>query len=119
MRRLEAENFEDNRISVIFPDATALALPGLGPFIAAGPIIADLQASADDSSAGIARGLIGLGIPAVKAERCQDRLNAGNFLLSVHVETDAEFDLARRIFAALGTEDVDICSPGEGELHAA
>ena len=119
MHRLESENFQDSRISVIFPDTTALALPGLGPFIAAGPIVEDLQASADCSSAGIAEGLIGLRIPAAKAERCHNHLKKGKFLLSVHVESDAEFELARKIFASLGTEAVDICCPGEGELNVA
>jgi hypothetical protein len=117
MQRLEKENFADDRISVVFPDQGALKLPGLGPFIAAGPIIAALGASTDESSADLAGGLIGLGIPALKAEYCQQRLTEGKFLLSVHVVNDAESDRARRIFSDMGAED--ICSPAEGDWHAA
>jgi hypothetical protein len=117
MHRLESENFADERISVVFPDRGALELPGLGAFIAAGPIIAALGASTGESAVGLAGGLIGLGIPASKAECCQQRLTEGKFLLSVHVVSDAESDRARRIFSEMGAED--ICSPAEGSLHAA
>ena len=58
MHRLEGENFPDERISVIFPDAGATVLPGIGPFIAAGPIIATLSAASEAVSQGIGGRLI-------------------------------------------------------------
>lgn len=111
MRRLEAENFTDDHISVVFPDTGALTIPGLGAFIAAGPIIDALRAATHESSAGLASGLTRLGVGAGRARRCQERLEDGNFLLSVHAATEEQAGRAKKIFADMGAQD--ICTPGE------
>src|ERR1700723_3820597 len=63
----------------------ALAIPGVGPFIAAGPILAALSGAAVGAAVGgIAGGLVGLGIPELEAKRYEGKIKAGNMLLSVH-----------------------------------
>ena len=111
LHRLESERFSDESISVIFPDQGALPIPGIGPFIAAGPIVSALSRAADAACAGIAGGLIGLGIPGAQAQGCQSKIEAGNFLLSVHAASADELDRAMRIFAEMGAQD--IYNPGE------
>jgi hypothetical protein len=112
MHRLEAEKFTDDHISVVFPNTGALNLPGLGSFIAAGPLIDSLRAVAEGGSCcGIASGLIRLGIDAVKARRCQEKLEGGDFLLSVHTATSEEADRARKVLTDMHAQDV--CVSGE------
>ncbi len=90
----------------------ALAIPGVGPFIAAGPILAALSGAAVGAAVGgIAGGLIGLGIPELEAKRYEGKVKAGNILLSVHTENSEEIKAAERIFKSAGCED--ICSTGE------
>jgi hypothetical protein len=85
----------------------ALAIPGLGPFIAAGPIMAALSGAAVGATAGgIVGGLIGLGIPEIEAKRYEDRLKKGNYLVSVHAEDSERIDEAKDIFDAEGAEDI-------------
>src|SRR5262245_52883329 len=63
----------------------ALAIPGLGPFIAAGPIMAALSgAAAGAALGGLAGALIGLGIPEYEAKRYEGKIKEGNVLISVH-----------------------------------
>ena len=63
----------------------ALAIPGLGPFIAAGPIMAALAGAAGGAAAGgLAGALIGLGIPEYEAKRYEGKIKDGNILMSVH-----------------------------------
>ena len=65
----------------------ALAIPGVGPLLAAGPILAALSAAALGAAVGgLAGGLIGLGIPELEAKRYEGKILAGNILLSVHTE---------------------------------
>jgi hypothetical protein len=90
----------------------ALAIPGVGPFIAAGPIIAALSGAAIGAAiGGIAGGLIGLGIPEIEAKRYEGKLKKGNILISVHAENSAEITRAKNIFSKAGAEDV--CTTGE------
>lgn len=90
----------------------ALAIPGVGPFIAAGPIIAALSGAAVGAAVGgIAGGLIGLGIPEIEAKRYEGKVKAGNILLSVHTENAEEIDRAKDIFKQAGAQD--ICTTGE------
>ena len=90
----------------------ALAIPGVGPFIAAGPIVAALSGAAVGAGAGgIAGGLIGLGIPEIEAKRYEGKVKAGNLLLSVHTEDSAEITRAKDIFTKAGGQD--ICTTGE------
>jgi hypothetical protein len=65
----------------------ALAIPGVGPFIAAGPIMAALSGAAVGAAVGgIAGGLIGLGIPEFEAKRYEGKVKQGNLLISVHTD---------------------------------
>lgn len=90
----------------------ALAIPGVGPFIAAGPIIAALSGAAIGATVGgITGGLIGLGIPELEAKRYEGKLNEGNILISVHTENSDEIARAKEIFDAAGAED--ICTVSE------
>ncbi len=90
----------------------ALAIPGVGPFIAAGPIIAALSgAAAGAAVGGITGGLIGMGIPEIEAKRYDGKIKNGNLLISVHTENSDEISRAKEIFTKAGAED--ICTTGE------
>jgi len=90
----------------------ALAIPGLGPFIAAGPIMAALGGAALGATAGGLTGaLIGLGIPELEAKRYEGKILSGNILISVHTEDSEERTLARDILQRAGA--IDISSSGE------
>jgi hypothetical protein len=90
----------------------ALAIPGVGPFIAAGPIIAALSGAAIGATVGgITGGLIGLGIPELEAKRYEGKIKEGNILLSVHTENSEEVARAKDIFTKAGA--LDICTTGE------
>jgi hypothetical protein len=85
----------------------ALAIPGLGPFIAAGPIMAALSgAAAGAALGGITGALIGMGIPEYVAKRYEGRVKEGGILVSVHTEDRAERERAKGIFEAAGAEDI-------------
>ena len=89
----------------------ALAIPGVGPFIAAGPIVAALSGAAVGAAAGgIAGGLIGLGIPEIEAKRYEGRIKDGNILISVHTEDVGDIARAKDIFKQAGAQD--ICTTG-------
>jgi hypothetical protein len=90
----------------------ALAIPGVGPFIAAGPIMAALSGVALGATVGgVAGGLIGLGIPELEAKRYEGKVKEGNILISVHAEDSAEIARAKDIFTQAGAQD--ICTTGE------
>ena len=90
----------------------ALAIPGVGPFIAAGPIMAALSGAAIGAAVGgIAGGLIGLGIPELEAKRYEGLIKEGNILISVHTENSTEITRAKEIFKQAGAKD--ICVTGE------
>ena len=90
-----------------------LAIPGVGPFIAAGPIMAALSGLAVGAAVGgVAGGLIGLGIPEIEAKRYADKVKDGNILISVHCEDSTEASTAKDIFKSAGA--TDITSSGEG-----
>ena len=96
----------------------ALAIPGVGPFIAAGPIMAALSGVAVGAAVGgIAGGLIGLGIPEIEAKRYEGKVKAGNLLISVHTEDSAEITRAKDIFTRAGAQD--ICTTGEASTPKA
>ena len=85
----------------------ALAIPGVGPFIAAGPIMAALAgATVGGAALGITGALIGLGIPEYEAQRYAGRLEKGGILLSVHCSTSDEVKKAKDIFKRTGAEDI-------------
>jgi len=85
----------------------SLAIPGLGPFIAAGPIMAALSgAAAGATVGGIAGALIGLGIPELEAKRYAGKVQGGDILLSVHVDSSDEASRAKQILETGGATDV-------------
>jgi hypothetical protein len=95
-----------------------LAIPGVGPFIAAGPIMAALSGAAVGGAVGGLTGaLIGMGIPEFEAKRYEGRIKSGNILISVHSEDGDETSRAKKIFEDAGAEDIS--SAGEsGTSHA-
>jgi hypothetical protein len=85
----------------------ALAIPGLGPFIAAGPIMAALSgAAAGAALGGIAGALIGLGIPEYEAKRYEGKIREGHVLISVHTDDRTERSRAKEILERAGAQDV-------------
>jgi hypothetical protein len=86
-----------------------LAIPGVGPFIAAGPIMAALSGVAVGTAVGGVTGaLVGLGIPEHEASHYEDRLRSGRCLVSVHADEYAEVERAKSIFQESGAEDIAI-----------
>jgi hypothetical protein len=84
-----------------------LAIPGLGPLIAAGPIAAALSGAAVGAAVGgITGALVGMGIPEFEAKRYEGRIKGGNILISVHTEDQNEVQRAREIFQHSGAQDV-------------
>jgi len=96
----------------------ALAIPGIGPFLAAGPIIAALAgAGALGAVGGIAGSLIGFGIPEFEAKRYEGRVLEGGILLSVHCD-DGEWEArAKDILESSGAMDVSSTSEARARYH--
>ena len=93
----------------------ALAIPGAGPFIAAGPIMAALSGMAVGATiGGIAGALIGMGIPELEAKRYEGKIKAGNILISVHTESADQVATAKKIFRDASAEDIG--STGEAAV---
>jgi hypothetical protein len=93
----------------------ALAIPGVGPLIAAGPIMAALSAAAIGAAlGGIGGALIGMGFPEIEAKQYESKLAEGNVLISVHTEDSKEIDRAKQIFESHAAED--ICEVGEAKV---
>ncbi len=85
----------------------ALAIPGLGPFIAAGPIMAALSGAAIGAAAGGLVGtLVGMGIPEYEAKRYESKLREGRILISVHSENSDQTKRAKEILERDGGEDI-------------
>jgi hypothetical protein len=90
----------------------ALAIPGMGPFIAAGPIMAALAgAGVGGAVGGIAGALIGMGIPEYEAKRYEGRVKDGGILLSVHTESSDWIKRAKEVLKRTGAQDIS--STGE------
>ena len=84
-----------------------LAIPGVGPFIAAGPIMAALSGIAVGATVGgIAGALIGMGIPELEAKRYEGKIKDGNILISAHATSAALVTVAKDIFKSGGATDV-------------
>jgi hypothetical protein len=85
----------------------ALAIPGVGPFIAAGPIMAALGGAAVGAAVGgLTGGLIGLGIPEYEAKRYEGKIREGRVLISVHADNSEWAGKAKQIFKDCGGEDI-------------
>jgi hypothetical protein len=97
-----------------------LAIPGLGPFIAAGPLVAGLAGlGVGGAVGGFTGALIGMGIPEYEAKRYEGRLQKGGILLSVHCGTSDEIKRAKVVLESTGAEDVSStgeASTGSGSL---
>lgn len=92
-----------------------LAIPGLGPFIAAGPIMAALSGAAiGGATGGIIGALVGMGIPEEEAKHYDEKVRGGHALISVHTEDMAERDRARAIFMRHDAEGVSAGGPSIG-----
>jgi len=90
----------------------SLAIPGIGPFIAAGPIMAALSGAAIGAAAGGLVGtLVGMGIPEFEAKRYESKIREGRILISVHAENSDESKRAKEIFERNSAQD--IASAGE------
>ncbi len=84
-----------------------LAIPGFGPVIAAGPLMAALGGTAVGAAiGGLGGALVGLGVPEYEARQYEGKLRGGNILVSVHVENSREADRAREIFEREGAHDI-------------
>ena len=84
-----------------------LAIPGIGPFIAAGPIMAALSGAAVGGTVGgVAGALVGMGIPEIEAKRYEGRVQGGNILISVHSDNGDKTTRAMRIFQDEHAEDI-------------
>lgn len=94
----------------------ALAIPGLGPFIAAGPIMATLAGAGAGGAVGTLTGaLVGLGIPEYEAKRYESFLNKGGALLAVHADDGDWAKRARTTLERYGAKDVDKTSEASGD----
>jgi hypothetical protein len=89
----------------------ALAIPGVGPLIAAGPLLATLSgAAAGAAVGGITGGLIGLGIPEFEAKAYEAKIRGGNILIAVHTDNGDTEKRAKQIFEAQGAHDIAVTS---------
>ncbi|HVO45325.1 MAG TPA: hypothetical protein VMT29_03225 [Steroidobacteraceae bacterium] len=85
----------------------ALTIPGLGPFIAAGPLMAGLAGlGAGGAVGGLVGALVGMGIPEYEAKRYEGRVKGGGILLSVHCDTAAQIRLAKDLLETTAAEDI-------------
>ena len=94
-----------------------IAIPGLGPFIAAGPIMAALSGIAAGATlGGIGGALIGMGIPEIEAKQYEGKVRGGNVLLSIHVESSEERSRAKYALETHGA--TNIVTVGEEHVPA-
>ena len=84
-----------------------LAIPGVGPFIAAGPILATLSGLAlGGTMGGLAGAMVGMGIPEYEAQQYEGKLRQGHILISVHTESAEESERVREILSDEEAEDI-------------
>lgn len=100
----------------------SLAIPGLGPFIAAGPILAALGGAAVGGTVGgITGALVGMGMSEFEAQQFEGKVKSGSYLLSIHSEDSDEVERAKNICTAAGVTDVTCASekavPKESESY--
>jgi hypothetical protein len=96
----------------------ALAIPGLGPFIAAGPIMAALAgAGVGGAVGGVTGALVGMGIPEYEAKRYEGRVKDGGILLSVHCDSSDWTKRAKLVLEETGAQDISSTSEASSD-HA-
>jgi hypothetical protein len=94
-----------------------LTIPGIGPLVAAGPIVAALAgAGAVGALGGIAGALAGMGIPEYEAKRYEGRVRKGGILLSVHADDSAWTNRAKKLLISTGAEDVAAANEVKGDF---
>lgn len=97
----------------------ALAIPGIGPLLAAGPIVAALAgAGAGGALGGITGTLIGMGIPEFEAKRYDGRIRKGGILLSIHCDDNDWVRRAKDMLAQTGAEYISSTSEATGDYNA-
>jgi hypothetical protein len=97
----------------------ALAIPGVGPFIAAGPIMGALAGfGVGGAVGGLVGALVGMGIPEYEAKRYEGRIKNGGVLLSVHCDTSTEIDSAKEVLKASGAEDISSAGEKSVSTHS-
>jgi hypothetical protein len=97
----------------------ALAIPGIGPFIAAGPIMAGLAGlGVGGAVGGIVGALVGMGIPEYEAKRYEGQVKDGGSLLSVHCETSEEVTRAKNLLRGTGARDIAATGESAGDRTA-
>lgn len=95
-----------------------LAIPGIGPFVAAGPILAGLAgAGIGGAVGGIAGALVGMGIPEYEAKRFESAVKEGGILLSVHAGQGDWVNRAKEIFKQCGAHDISSTSEAKGDKY--
>jgi hypothetical protein len=95
----------------------ALAIPGLGPFLVAGPIVAALAgAGAVGALGGIIGALVGMGIPEYEARRYEGRIREGGILLSVHCDSADWVPRARQVLISTGAQDIASATEKPGDF---
>jgi hypothetical protein len=93
-----------------------LAIPGVGPFIAAGPIMAALSGAAVGAAVGGITGtLVGLGMPEYEAKRYEGKIRDGGILISVHADNGDWVNRAMIVFKDAGTHDIGSSSDGSSD----
>jgi len=97
----------------------SLAIPGIGPFIAAGPIMAALAGVGAGGAVGaVAGSLIGMGIPEFEAKRYEGRVKDGGILLSVHCDDSSWTKRAKKILEDTGAENVSSTGEASSDIDA-
>jgi hypothetical protein len=87
----------------------ALAIPGVGPLIAAGPLLATLSGVAAGAAVGgVAGGLIGLGVPEFEAKSYEGKIRSGNILIAVHIDNAETEKRTKQIFESNGAHDISV-----------
>jgi len=96
----------------------ALAIPGVGPFIAAGPIMGALAGlGVGGAVGGLIGALVGMGIPEYEAKRYEGRVKDGGVLLSVHCDTSNEISRAKDLLKETGAEDIASAGESSATTH--
>lgn len=89
----------------------ALAIPGVGPLVAAGPILAALSGAATGAAVGsVAGSLVGLGIPEIEAKRYEGKIHGGNILLAVQASKPEHQKTAENVLERAGAHDITTAS---------
>src|SRR5271170_56794 len=97
----------------------ALAIPGVGPLIAAGPIMGALAGlGVGGAVGGLVGALVGMGIPEYEAKRYEGRVKDGGILLSVHCDTSEEVSRAKDLLKKTGADDISSSGEASADKHS-